>query len=373
MTPSDFDITVFGGGPAGSATALLLARAGLSVLLLEASDYRNPRTGETLPPLINQQLRRLGVVQPFIRQGHKRAPGIVSVWGSAQPYLNDFFRGVDGSGWQVDRSAFDRLLAKSAERAGATVRSGSHMLTSPRRTVEGWAFEFACQDKRSDCRCRFLIDATGRSGTSWLSYLSPMIVLDKLIGVVWTGKQGGEWPYALVESVDDGWFYSANLPGERMTVVYMTDSDLYRQGRRQFADLWWRQLSKTSQVRKRLPCHADISKLRLVSAASTARLNPVGRDWCAVGDAAMSHDPLSGLGVTHALESAFQAAPAVQRYLAQGESLSTYRHWVEGMLHRHLVARKQYYATERRWPGSAFWQRRACLPVVRPATSSNYS
>jgi 2-polyprenyl-6-methoxyphenol hydroxylase-like FAD-dependent oxidoreductase len=200
-----------------------------------------------------------------------------------------------------------------------------------------------------------------------------MIVLDKLIGVVWTGKQGGEWPYALVESVDDGWFYSANLPGERMTVVYMTDSDLYRQGRRQFADLWWRQLSKTSQVRKRLPCHADISKLRLVSAASTARLNPVGRDWCAVGDAAMSHDPLSGLGVTHALESAFQAAPAVQRYLAQGESLSTYRHWVEGMLHRHLVARKQYYATERRWPGSAFWQRRACLPVVRPATSSNYS
>jgi flavin-dependent dehydrogenase len=118
MTRSDFDITVFGGGPAGSATALLLARAGLSVLLLEASDYRNRRTGETLPPLINQQLRRLGVVQPFIRQGHKRAPGIVSVWGSAQPYLNDFFRGVDGSGWQVDRSAFDRLLAKSAERAG---------------------------------------------------------------------------------------------------------------------------------------------------------------------------------------------------------------------------------------------------------------
>jgi flavin-dependent dehydrogenase len=313
------------------------------------------------------------VVQPFIRQGHKRAPGIVSVWGGAEPYVNDFFRDIDGSGWQVDRSAFDGMLAKSAEKAGTTVRSGSHLLTSPRRTVEGWAFEFACQDKRSDCRCKFLIDATGRSGTSWLSHLSPRVVLDRLIGVVWTGKQSGEWPYTLVESIDDGWFYSANLPGERMTVVYMTDSDLYRQGLRQFADLWWRQLSKASHVRKRLPGHADISKLRLVSAASMARLNPVGRDWCAVGDAAMSHDPLSGRGVNHALESAFQAAPAVQRYLEQGEPLGTYRHWVAGMLHSHLVARKHYYAAERRWLGSAFWQRRACLPVARPSTSRHCS
>jgi 2-polyprenyl-6-methoxyphenol hydroxylase-like FAD-dependent oxidoreductase len=183
-------------------------------------------------------------------------------------------------------------------------------------------------------------------------------VLDRLIGVVWIGKQSGEWPYTLVESVDDGWSYSANLPGERLTVVYMTDSDLYRHGRSQFPDLWGRQLSKTTHARERLPCRTDISKLRLFSAASTARLNPVGKDWCAVGDAAISHDPLSGLGVNYALESAFQAATAVERYLEEGESLSTYRHWVARTLHQHLVARKHYYATERRWLRSVFWQRR---------------
>src|SRR5438445_9793320 len=104
MIRSAYDVVVFGGGPAGSATALLLVRAGLSVLLLEASDYRGPGTGETLSPRVNQQLRRLGVVQDFVHQRHKPAPGIVSVWGSKEPYVKDFLLGIDGSGWQVDRA-----------------------------------------------------------------------------------------------------------------------------------------------------------------------------------------------------------------------------------------------------------------------------
>jgi flavin-dependent dehydrogenase len=361
MIRSDFDIAVLGGGPAGSATALLLAQAGLSVLLLEASDYRAPRTGETLPPLINQQLKRLRLMQPFIHQGHKRAPGIVSVWGGDEPYVNDFFRGVDGSGWQVDRSAFDRMLAENAARAGATVRLGSRMVTSPRRTKEDWVFESACQGRISTCNCRFLVDATGRSGSSWLSQLSPRVVLDRLIGVVWTGKRRSESPYTVVESVDEGWFYSADLPRGRATVAYMTDSDLYRQGRKQFPDLWRRLLSKTIYARERLSNGGDLSRLRIMSAASTVRASAVGENWCAVGDAALSHDPLSGLGVYQALESAAHAAPDIRQYLEGGKTLSdfsSYRSWVARALDDYLIARRHYYAKESRWPTSPFWRRR---------------
>lgn len=224
-------------------------------------------------------------------------------------------------------------------------------------------FESACEGKRSGCRCRLLIDATGRSGTSWLSHLSPSGVLDRLIGVAWTGKQSGEWPYTLVESVDDGWFYSANLPGERVTVVYMADSDLYRHS-------LWHQLSKATHARKRLPCRADVSKLRLVSAASTVRLNPVGKGWCAVGDAAMSHDPLSGLGVNHALESAFQAAPPLDSIWRTG-SLSAptavgSRGWsiVIGSLVSTIMRRNDA------GPARHSGREERVYPVMRPATQS---
>jgi 2-polyprenyl-6-methoxyphenol hydroxylase-like FAD-dependent oxidoreductase len=194
-----------------------------------------------------------------------------------------------------------------------------------------------------------------------LSHLSPKRVLDKLVGVIWRGRQSGEWPYTLVESVDDGWFYSANLPGERATVVYLTDSDLYRQSGTQLPHLWWRQLRKTTHTCKRVPRNADLSKLRVISAASTTRLNPVGKGWCAVGDAAMSHDPLSGVGIHYALECALQAAPAIAQYLDSDEPLDSYQHWVASKVDRYLTARQYHYATEQRWPNSLFWQRRTFL------------
>ncbi len=333
------------------------------MLLLEASNYHGSGLGQTLSPLIDSHLTRLGLRRDFIRHEYMPAPGIVSVWGSREPRVEDFMLGVHGSGWHVDRLAFDRMLANGAAKAGATVRANSRVLSAVRRSRKSWALELTCQGKRCACECRFLIDATGRSGASCLSSLSPRIVLDRLIGVVWTGRQNGEWPYALVESVDDGWFYAANLPGGRSTVAYMTDSDLYRCNFKRHPDLWRRQLNKTAYVRGRLPRNADLSKLRVVSAASTIRLNPVGQGWCAVGDAAMSHDPLSGLGVHHALESAFQIAADAPQFL-QDDEPGAYRDWVMNRIDRYLVARQHNYAAERRWSNSKFWQRRATLPTV---------
>ena len=50
----EFDIAVVGGGPAGAATALCLARSGWRVaVLLERQSFDRPAAGETLPPEIS--------------------------------------------------------------------------------------------------------------------------------------------------------------------------------------------------------------------------------------------------------------------------------------------------------------------------------
>jgi 2-polyprenyl-6-methoxyphenol hydroxylase-like FAD-dependent oxidoreductase len=276
MTSSNYDVVIIGGGPAGSATALLLARSGVSVLMLEASDYRAPRVGEALSPQVGPKLFQLGVGGYSDPDKHQPAQGIVSMWGSQEPRVNDYLFVLNGAGWHVDRAAFDRMLAQHARKAGATVRRGSQLLSPPLRTWKHWVFEFTRKGQRFACSCRFLVDATGRSGTPWLAHLSHRVVLDRLIAVVWTGKSRSNSQYLSVESVSDGWFYSANLPQEQTTIAYMTDSDLYRKSRQRAPSLWRWQLDQTTYARQRLTIDANLSKLRIVSAATVIRAHPVG-------------------------------------------------------------------------------------------------
>jgi flavin-dependent dehydrogenase len=85
------DVAAIGGGPAGCAVAFLLARAGLSVLLLGPPAGTEERLGETLPPIANEILRDLGIWDRFRGEGHLPSEGIVSIWADSQPRFHDFF------------------------------------------------------------------------------------------------------------------------------------------------------------------------------------------------------------------------------------------------------------------------------------------
>jgi len=117
----NFDALILGGGPAGTAAAIVLARSALKVAVLERTAYDTPRIGETFPPEICVPLQRLGVWESFRRAGHLPAPGIISCWGSDVPAENDFIFNPYGCGWHVDRSRFDRMLAEAAGQQGASV------------------------------------------------------------------------------------------------------------------------------------------------------------------------------------------------------------------------------------------------------------
>ena len=368
MMPRVFDTAIVGGGPAGTATAIQLVHEGLSVLVLEASNYHRRRQGETLPPTITERLKRLNVLEPFLREGSKPAAGIVSLWGSPQPHVNDFLFGVHGSGWQVHRSAFDKMLADHAATAGATVWTSSRLLSRPLWNGEGWGFETYHQGRQVRCVCRFLVDATGRSGTPWLAHLSPRVVIDRLMGIAWIGKQSEESPYTLIESAEEGWFYCAALPGKLSTIIYLTDSDIYRSKVKKFSNFWWHQLSRTSYSRKWLPKVANHSRLQLFSAASSVRMDAAGLGWCAVGDTALSYDPLSGLGVQQALDSAARAAPAIKDFLDRNQPIDVYARWINKTFQKYVGARLRYYTSETRWLGSPFWQRRTQLPIFANRT-----
>src|SRR5581483_5081343 len=125
----DAQVLVIGAGPAGSAAALYLARAGIDVLLLEKDAFpRDKVCGDGLTPRGVHQLLRMGI--DISAPGWRRFRGIrvhcdghqVEVDWPATGQYPDF-------GLTRTRHDFDELLARHAEAAGARLHTGTKVTT----------------------------------------------------------------------------------------------------------------------------------------------------------------------------------------------------------------------------------------------------
>jgi len=360
---ADVDVAVLGGGPAGAATAIALRRRGHSAVVIESSGYGNVRVGEPLPPRIRIPLVTLGVWEQFAAETHVPAPGIRSAWGQDDLYDNDFLYNPYGVGWHVDRGRFDSMLARCAEDAGAIVYRQAALLSCLEDDNGDWHLELAENERRHHIRAGLIVDATGRASSFAQKQGVRRIPYDRLIGVIGFATRRTPEPepssFTLIEAVESGWWYSTVLPGSRAVAAYMTDSDLWGNAQRRESDYWLRQLRRTLHIEPSVStCTMDDSQH--VVAANTSRLERLtGRNWLAVGDAAMAFDPLSGQGVFKALQSALKAADAIdQRRSGSEEALPDYEAAMTRDFDEYQRTRNTIYGKEQRWPEAPFWQRR---------------
>jgi flavin-dependent dehydrogenase len=318
-----FDAAVAGGGPAGAAAAMTLARRGARVALC---DLRNVSTtgrtvvGESLVPSAKILLAELGVWDRFVADGHMPCYGNLSAWGSDEIAESDFIRSPFGHGWHLDRAKFDAMLRDAAVEAGA---------------------------ERVDALpdARWTIDATGRASAIARAHGVKRVHEDALLAFFATYRSAtntDEDSRTLVESAPDGWFHTALLPNRERVVTYFTDE------KRPF------DVTPTKHIRRILEEHRyeQSSEVRATD-ARTSRLEQLhGDGWIATGDAAISFDPLSSQGIVAALYSGVKAANAV---LSGG--LSEYESAIRTLWNAFLINRKSWYSVETRWR-TPFWERR---------------
>lgn len=370
-----FDVAIVGAGPAGSALARRLAGGGRRVALLERSRYEQPRIGETLSPQVQPELRALGVWPAFLALEPLPSWGITSVWGEPAAQVHSHLASPWGSGWHIDRVAFDRLLANAAGHAGAFVLEGAEV-RSP--WFDGRRWQLCAGPSRLEARV--LVDASGRSARLARQLGAQRLVLDPLVGIaaVWQGVSEAERHHLLVESVASGWWYSAPLPGggasRSMVTMLMTDADRCARGRLQLAAEWIGALSQAPQTHGRV-ASASIARSPQVHLAQSQRLLRPGKSpgpWLAVGDAALAVDPLSGSGILRALQQAAQAAQVIDAVLDQprdAEALvAAHECSMDDAFSRYLWERSAQYDAEERFE-TPFWTRRRGLrgSLARPA------
>jgi 2-polyprenyl-6-methoxyphenol hydroxylase-like FAD-dependent oxidoreductase len=360
---TSYDVAVIGGGPAGCSTALALTQRGYRCLIVERSGYDEIRVGETLPPATCRLLSHLGIWDRFLDANANPAHVIAVSWGENRTRENSSIFDPYGPGWHVDRRRFDRLLAQAATEAGITLAQGTRICF---RRIDGravWRLSFVAGAREREESARILVDATGRSAVIARRMGARRITVDRLVGLTaffcLSHSNDPHDTTMLVEAVENGWWYSAVLPDQRIVVAYLTDADLLADRSGTLPVRFLNQLRQASRTSSRLRGY-ELDYGPLVSSANSSLLDRMcGDNWIAVGDAATSFDPLASQGVYRALESGLKAAEAIEEYWTRSrKALEDYERSQMSQYERYLIQRHEVYRRECRWPEHEFWRRR---------------
>jgi flavin-dependent dehydrogenase len=228
-------------------------------------------------------------------------------------------------------------------------------------------------------QARAFVDATGRRAALARVLGARRERLDRLVAIhaLVRAGPGDADARTVVRGAEDGWWYSALVPGGRRAVAWLTDADLVRPELRT-ADGFAAALERSGAVpggpgpRAAGGVAAPARPPELVeppaaTAAHGARLSAFAGDgWAAAGDAAVACDPLSSQGIVTALYTGLAAGRAIGAWLGGdgGAALRAYARRAATIAASYERNRRQAYAFEPRWSGSPFWARRRAAAGV---------
>ncbi len=363
------DAVVAGGGPAGAVAALVLARAGHRVALLDDGGQSPPpdgpvfKIGEFLPPAARPLLNDLGLLDGFLAAGHPSSTGTYAAWGSAALHGRSHLFDPYGHGWHLDRLRFDAFLRDAAVAAGAELRRATVLERLDDRLIVRDRVTGAV----APLSAPWTVDATGRRCVIGRRH-GHRRRQDRLVAAyaVFPDRPRSQpedlEARTLVEAAPHGWWYTTRVPAGRL-VAHLTDADLATPSLRT-PQGFWSALSHTVHVRRRLAGHGPAATpVPRWAPAHGLRLTPAaGPGWVAAGDAALAFDPLSSQGILTALHTGARAGRAVADCLADGgrsrASLADYTAFLDGIAAAYRRNHAYAYDQEQRWPLSPFWGRR---------------
>ena len=160
---SGAEILVAGGGPAGSTAALLLAREGREVLLVEK---RRQKQGKVCGEFVSAEgvavLRSLGVLDALLASGAVpiTRTRLQATSGDCFDAPLPEFRGQRGLG--VSRKMLDETLLTCAERAGARILRGARLVGLARR-ADGWQARIIMDGISTRLSASTMLAADGRN------------------------------------------------------------------------------------------------------------------------------------------------------------------------------------------------------------------
>jgi flavin-dependent dehydrogenase len=356
---TDFDALVIGGGPAGSTAAAYLAKAGMSVALIESEIFPRPHVGESLVPATTPVLHETGAMEgvdaanfpkkygaAWTASYSLRVPsngfGSISrggVSGSSHrmsaevQFVERDQKGVDRDyTFHVDRGQFDLILMKNAEAQGAKVFSGVRVLKVDFDDPKQVKVVCRIGPQEVVLSTKVVVDASGRH--TMLGKQLKMKVTDPIfdqyaLHTWFTGldrhalaNRPEEVDYIFVHwlAVKDTWVWQIPITDTITSVGIVTQKFRFAEANVDREKFFWDFVSSRPELEKVLRGATRIRPFKAEGDYSYAMKQICGDRWVLIGDAARFVDPIFSSGVSVALNSARIACKEIiAEYQAGGD------------------------------------------------------
>jgi flavin-dependent dehydrogenase len=312
-TNSLHDVIVVGARPAGAATAMLLARAGLDVLVLDRSRYgRDTISTHALMRTGVLQLHRWGLLDEVIAAGTPAVRRTVFDYGDDQVTVDiKPSHGIDAL-YAPRRTVLDPILSDAAASDGATVRYGI-TVTDVVRDASGRVVGVRGHDDTGthiEPRARWIVGADGAGSAIARSVGAPIeragsAAMAYVYGY-WDGVGGDAYEWAHRPGACSGVIPTND--GRATVFAGTTPARLGRGG----LDVFHQVLAEASPAvaRRVKAAGAPTGVRRFLGRPGFMRL-PHGPGWALVGDASHWKDPIGAHGLTDAMRDAELLARAL--------------------------------------------------------------
>lgn len=359
-------VVVLGNGPAGIAAACVLAQAGVDTVLVGQESGHQLKAGESLPGAALRLLRRLGIASLeslLTPDAFLGCSATVSAWGEEHWTYKDALYNPEGGGWHLLRHRFDAMLLAHARTQGVPTLFGHCHSLTPRGSGHRLTVSTAPagEDRLTVIEADFLIDATGRH--CWAGRrlgARPVKLSQQLAAVGWlNGLHDDRDNSTRIKSVADGWWYSARLP-QGLRVVAFHGLPRAVMALTRHPDAFRAACHASGVLPASLKAIPRPQKLNACDASVTLTPHAAGENWLAVGDAALSFDPLSSQGIFFALYSGIRGAEAALACLHQpaqaAQARADYHQQVMQVFAVNQQTRQLFYTRELRYRQHDYWQ-----------------